>query len=83
MPYKRSAINRPFFSDEHIRIPRPALKRISPLYHRWKECPMCKMPQVMVDMRRGFQICECNWCKNEWKVRVTGFGRIKIEGIFQ
>lgn len=83
MPVKSWELNRPKFSDDMIRIPRPPIRVISNKIHRWAECPMCQMPQLLVDIRRGFQLVKCNWCSNTWKVRVTNFGRIKVEGMFQ
>ncbi len=76
-------IPRPKFTDDQIRIPRPAVRSISAKHTKWAECPLCQMPQLMVDTRRNFQLVECNWCKITAKVRVTNYGRIKVEGIFQ
>ena len=85
MPIKPWDIKRPKFDDDHIHIPRPALRVISPQNNRWMECRSCGMPQVMVDMRwagKGVRIAECGWCHLNHKVRITSFGSIRWEGIF-
>jgi len=82
MPRSSWEIPRPKFTDDRIRIPRPPNQIISKAHNRWAECPVCTMPQLLVDTRKHhLQIVACNWCKNNVKVRVTNFGRIKVEGL--
>jgi hypothetical protein len=86
LPISNWEIPRPKFSDEKIHIPRPPQLHISAKHHRWMECRNCGMPQVQVDMRwagKGMRIVKCNWCHIQHKIRITNFGHIKWEGVFQ